>query len=284
MDEAPAPDREKDIFVRQSTISSLQLCGQRVALKDHPGYLQAVSEPLVFGTLVHHLIAEDLSTGERQMGLLSNMPEWVEPILEEDHDWSIKKIPDLGNFFGEIAVAYRSWATRVLPKLPEPLSIEEEMLVYLGPGENSNKIFLQGTADAVFPKTLADWKTSGRQWKDSKAQFSLQATLYPALVKQNLGLDIRKFTFWVWSRRDGRWFKHTTSRTVREVEAGLQIAYTYGLQLDAGHHPATPLDENYFEYKRAWYCSTRFCPAWNVCDYKYLPDDVDERQKAERKW
>jgi len=283
----PTLDRENDVIVRQSTINALQLCGQRVALRDHPGYLKAVSEPLAFGTLVHHLIAEDLITGERQMGLLSNMGEWVDPILQEQYEWSLSQVPNVGDFFGEIAVAYRSWVTRVLPiitKLGEPVSIEEEMVLYLGEGEKGKKIFLQGTADAVYPSTLVDWKTSGRKWKDSKAQFSPQATLYPPLVKQQTGLDIRKFTFWVFDRSASQWTKHVTDRRIKDIDAGLRIAYTYGLQLEAGHLPATPLDENYFDYKRAWYCSPKFCGAWNVCDYKYLADHISENQIAERKW
>ncbi len=283
--DSPVPNEENDTFIRQSTINSLQQCGQRVALKSHPGYLEAVSEPLAFGTLTHHIIEQHLASGEMQDKLLMNMGAWVEPILLEEYDWPINRVPDLHLFLGEIAIAYRSWVHYVLPEIQraELLTQEEKMTLYLGEGRDGN-IFLQGTADAVTDKALVDWKTSRRAWKPTKAQFSIQATLYPALVKQNLGRAIRRMDFWVYSRQDSQWVLHTARRTIDEIDTGLKIAYTYGLQLESGILPATPLEENYFDYKRAWYCSPRYCGAWNVCEFKHLPDDKDEDVIAERTW
>lgn len=284
----PSYNEDTDVLIRQSTINNLLLCGQRVALKGTPGYLKAVSEPLVFGTCLHYLIEEDLKAGDRRHDLLANMEEWVEHILVEDYDWSLDVVPSPGDLFGELSMAYRMWASNVLPKLPKQLvAIEEKMELYLGESEGGGGVFLQGSPDLVTESAIIDWKTAGRGWKDTKATLgSLQPTLYPPLVKQSYGDAPRRFTFWVYNRQKNFWESFSTQkRKVATINAGLETAYMYGLQIESGHLPPTPLDENYFEYKRAWYCSPRYCEAWNVCPYKGLvPDDADLNVQAIRSW
>ena len=279
----PDFDEENDIVIRQSLIGQLQLCAGRVGFQNHEGYLESVSEPLVFGQCVHHIIAEDLIHDEQQDKLLQSMGDWVDEILHEQYDWSLKQVPDVPKFFSEIGVAYRLWRKTVRPKLSDILSIEEEQTLFLGEGRQSN-IWLQGTGDVVTATSLVDWKTSGRGWKQVKADVSIQASLYMPLTKQNLGESIRKFTFWVFNRQAGAWQRHVTHRKVEQIDSALATAYQHGLQLEAEVFPCTPVPESSFNKKRGWYCSPKFCGAWNICDAKYMNDGKDEKVVAVRSW
>jgi hypothetical protein len=278
-------DPDSDIFVRQSTIGQLQLCGGRVGYETHDGYLSALSEPLVFGTCLHYILGEDILSGnEQQDKLLQSMGDWIEEILVTDYDWSLDQVPNVHLFFSELGSAYRLWRTNVLPHLTgELLWAEEEMLLPLGDGREK-AIVLRGTPDAIYSDQVVDWKTAGRGWKQEKADVSIQASLYMALAKQKLNKSIRNATFWVFNRQSGKWERHQTDRTIPQIDAALRTAHQYGLQLEAEVFPCTPVPESSFNKKRGWYCSPKFCGAWNVCEAKYMNDGVNENVVAERKW
>lgn len=281
---APVYDEETDTLVRQSIVGQMLLCPKRVELDGQDGHLAMVSEPLAFGTCMHYLAEKDLEAGEPRLDLLTNMNEWIEEILIEQYEWSLDKVPNPRNFFEELAGAYRLWRTQVQPNLKgEMLGIEAEMQAYLGEG-NSSAIHLQGTADVVFPTRLVDFKTSGRAWKQEKADVSIQASLYMALCKQVFDRKIQKFTFWCYDRSKREWTALETQRTVKQINSALLSAYEYGLQIEAGIFPATPVPESSFVKKRGWYCSPRFCGSWNLCPSKYLNDSVDESVVAIRSW
>lgn len=279
----PLYDEEEDTLVRQSIIGDCQLCEYRVKLATQEGYLQAISEPLVFGTCTHHLIAQDLLVGEPRLDLLTSMDEWVEEILVTEYDWSLSQVPNPRDFFAEVTTAYRQWRKSVYPKLPEAIALEKEMYMYLGEGDKGN-YHLRGTPDAVFENQIMDWKTSGRPWKDGKAHYSIQASLYMGLVKQDTGIPIRKFVFWIFNKSKREWQAIRTERRVKEINAALVSAYDYARKIEAGVYTATPVREVFSKKERGWYCSAKYCGAWNICPVKYLNDDVDENVLAIRSW
>jgi hypothetical protein len=266
-------------------MGQLQLCGGRVGYEDRDGYLAAISEPLVFGQCLHHILGEDVLSGNLQQDkLLQSMSEWVDQILVEHYDWTLKQVPNIPEFFSELSTAYRLWRTTVLPNLPGELILaEEELFLPLGAGREQ-QVVLKGTPDAVYTEALVDWKTAGRGWKQVKADVSVQASLYPALVKQNYQKSIRDFHFWVFGRQKGSWSRLKTSRKIEQINGALVTAHNYGKQLEAQVFPCTPVPESSFNKKRGWYCSPKFCGAWNVCEAKYMNDNVDESVVAERKW
>ena len=283
--EMPEYDESQDTLIRQSTIGQMQLCPGRVKWVDHPEHLDMLSEPLVFGTCVHEIIANHLLKGKLQETMLLSMDVWIEQLLVENYDWTLKKIPLVRDFFSEIAVAYRSWISNVLPTLDleNVITVEEKQLMYLGKG-NSGNIFLHGTADLVMTELLIDWKTSGRAWKQHKADFSIQASLYMPLHKQSLELSIQDFWFWVFNRQTGVWSLLKTKRTVAQIDSALNTALEYGRQIEAKAFPCTPVPEASFNKKRGWYCQPKFCSAWNVCDSKFMNDGVNEKEIAVRTW
>lgn len=273
-----------DTLIRQSTIGQFQLCPARVGYQGQEGFLDPVSERMAFGTCVHYLAAADLQAGEARTDLLLNMNEWVEAILVEQYDWSLELVDKPREFFEQISVAYRNWRTHVRPTIKgEVIAIEEDCYLNLGPGRTGD-IWLRGTQDVVLSNVVMDWKTSSAVWKQEKADLSLQASLYLALTKQALGVATQKFIFWTYHRPSREWTPVTTTRKVGHINSALETAYNYGLQLEAGIFPATPVPESAFQKKRGWYCGPNYCGGWNVCTSKSLADGVNEQQVAIRSW
>lgn len=283
--EMPEYDESQDTLIRQSTIGQMQLCPGRVKWVDHPEHLDMLSEPLVFGTCVHEIIANHLQEGKLQEKMLLSMDVWIEQLLVDDYNWTLKKVPLVRDFFSEIAVAYRSWVTHVEPTLDSEqiIAVEQRQLMYLGEG-NSGNIFLHGTADLVFSNLLMDWKTSRRAWKQQKADFSIQASLYMPLHKQTLEVSIQEFWFWVFNRGAGVWSLLKTKRSTDQINAALATALEYGRQIEAKAFPCTPVPEASFNKQRGWYCKPKFCSAWNVCDSKFMNDGINEKEIAVRTW
>lgn len=279
----PQPDLNSDTVVRQSTINQITLCGYRKLLEGQDGYLEAVSEPMVFGSCEHYLIARHLELGDIPHDDIINMETWVEKMLVEEYNWSLDQVPNVRDFFSEIESAYANWRVNVLPTLPPLITQEQEMWMYLGEGNKGN-IYLKGTPDAVFEGVVVDWKTSGRAWKETKAHKALQADVYMALVKQELDIAIRDWIFWVYNRRGRVWEAIPTKRRISDINASLLRAYDYGLALESEILPATPYTDTFGELKRGWYCSAKYCGAWNICPAKYLHDNVKEDELAIRSW
>jgi len=281
----PEYDESQDTLIRQSTLGQMQLCPGRVGFDGKEGHLAMISEPLAFGTCTHEIISQHLINGEQQDKMLLSMDEWVEAILVEDYEWSLSQVYNVRDFFAELAVAYRTWVTNVLPTIPldRIVLVEQEQLMFLGEG-NMGNVFLRGTADLVLDNLLLDWKTSGRAWKQSKADFSVQASLYMPLHHQTLELNTREFWFWVYNRQKATWELLKTERTIAQIDAAMATALQYGLQIEAGAFPCTPVPEASFNKARGWYCKPKFCSAWNICDAKFMNDSFVETEVAIRSW
>lgn len=280
----PPYNEETDTLIRQSIIGQCQLCEYRHKLESHKGYLPPVSEPMIFGTCEHYLIAADLEVDEPRLDLLASMDEWVEQILIDEYDWTLAQVPNVREFFTELSVAYRMWRTLVQPKLSkEIISLEEEMFLYLGESHTGN-LFLKGTPDVAYPNKIVDWKTAGKGWKPEKAHLSIQASLYMALVKQHLDMSIRRFTFWVYNRQARDWQGINTERRVKDINAALITARDYAKKIESGSYTASPVPDANFNKRRGWYCSPKYCGAWNICPVKFLTDNKNENEIAIRQW
>lgn len=280
---APVTVDDDTIIVRQSTIGQLQLCGKRVEYKDQEGFLEPVSEALCFGSCLHYLIGEDLTRNEIPLDLLANMEEWVERLLVTDYDWTLARVPNYPEFLENLRVGYRSWREVVRPLLGVPVAIEELMYVPLGEYKGRN-IVLQGTPDFVEGEWLNDWKTSGRNWAQAKADASIQASLYPSLVKQTHGVSIRKFRFYVYNTAKRTWTRLETSRSVQQVNGAMATAYDWGKVLAERTFVAQPVPEASFDKKRGWYCKAEWCGAFNICAFKYVGNPDIEGKVAIRSW
>ena len=225
LESPPKYDEEKDTLVRQSIIGQLLLCEMRVGYRNDPGFLEPVNEKMAFGSCVHYMLERDLIEGTEQTGLLVNMAEWVNELLVEQYDWDLERVDNPSQFFSELGVAYRTWRKQIRPKLKQdPIGIEEEMFLFLGEGSRGN-IWMKGTPDAIFKTHLRDFKTAGRGWKPAKADVSIQASLYPALVKEHYDRSIQTFIFDVYDRSKSQWESLRVKRRVKDINSALLTAY-----------------------------------------------------------
>lgn len=278
----PPPDGVT--VVRQSIINKMQNCPASYGYKDTWGYLEMLGESLTVGDGLHWCAANHMQGIDPQL-TMEAFDAYMETKLETDYDWTIGKIPNYGDLRQEILDAYRLWIFQIyLPNLDKAKSLQAETTLYM---PLSDDIWLEGTPDLVVNgDRIWDWKTakSDRQWNQMKADYALQASLYLAMHNANTEQGLTKFTFAVYNRAKAEWSTLTTLRNEQEMRSALLTALEYGKQIRAGAFPATPVVSEFMKRKRGWYCSARWCPAWNVCEHKYMNDSVDESEVAVRVW
>jgi len=260
------------IEIHQSTIGDLEMCPARVGQKDVEGFTPIISEQALFGTILHKMIAMNLNGATADSIVLSGFKELVEKTVVDEFV-SKGQEPDLELADGMVAELIRGfnlWQKQAPPI--EPYLIEETMEARLAVFEEEDyEIVLVGTPD-VFTQdhVLWDWKTSGRPWKDGKAEASIQIPLYIYLVEQNYDVDIRQGNFFIYNRGSEEWTLHETYPSEEFVDSSLARAIEYGRLMHAGIYPATPLVYKWGKPERGWYCSEQWCPAWKICPYKNL--------------
>ena len=301
--DGPADD---DIVVRQSTIGSMRLCPARVGLSGEPGFLDAPSQAMFQGTVVHALIEEYLSAvasdGDLGAGMplrLSMVPNVVSLMAELAHadgfrlddvasDAQIQKVAETA------VAAAQSWHEQVwlgdgLDSMAI-LAIEAKMVRPLGTLPDGRVIWLQGTADIVHGGGIVDWKTSSRGWKVnrdglSQASFKVQAPLYLWLAEPILEKLASSATFYVYDVSKGQWTSHHTNWSEAQIMANLGNAWEAGKQIAAEAFPYTPAGSDYGKYGRGWWCSLKYCAAWNICPGKdSIADGVDTTARRDERW
>lgn len=282
---------ETDVFLSQTTINNALLCGGRVLYRDHEGYDFTPSEAMSFGTMVHGMAEADLGLlglpvcGQWSKAAVEEI--WRQGLLDErDGSWDLDVLASrerIDKSVREAMVANRKWHEQVVPNLGisvgERMLIEQRVTKQLGTLDDGRAVWLGGTSDVVFPDVpeIVDWKTAGRGWDESKAQFTIQATIYTWLY------EIPNHTYWVWNRRNKDWSSYTTRRNEQHVDSALRQAWQVAGQIATGTLTASPLQDTFGKVKRGWHCSAKFCGAWNICEFNKLPDDVWEGQRIDPK-
>ncbi len=285
--------RESDVIVRQSTIGSMNLCPARVGYAEQDGYVEAVSEALVFGTAVHYLCEQHVINPKGQSKIIqpANFNKFMEELLVNEYDWSIKQIGEKAykTFRRKVIDAYRLWVLQVFEysiKDEDTLAVEEGLWVHIG-DIGDRRVIAHGTPDLVLGSWMEDNKTTNAafKWTQEKADAEIQPTLYLAMFNLTHGTSITDFKYRIYDRKKEDWDTLKTSRSLEAQDAMFKTAYQYGVQIAAGAFPATPVVEEYKKFKRGWYCSPKWCGAWNICDMKQTYDDgTDFTQVAIREW
>lgn len=309
---------DEDVFSSQTAVNNALLCGGRLLYKGQEGYNHTPTEAMSFGTMVHGGIEKLLRVGEQcpacnDDGVLHTMggdiigpcPEcgedstpltlgyadleemWADGLRNErDGSFDLYELATterIERSVVEASDAINQWAIDVLPALglgvDEELYVEERVTAQLGTLPDGRAVWFGGTADLVRPERdlIIDWKTAGRGWNDTKAPFTLQATYYSWLYGQ------ANHAYWVWSRRAKDWTLFETSRTQDQIDAALKVAWQIARQQADGTLTANPLEDNYQKIKRGWHCSAKFCGAWDICEFKFVNDNVWEGQRIDPK-
>ena len=283
---APAEDA---IILRQSSVGSMDLCPARQGYLLSGKATQMPSEAMTFGTMIHSF-AEWRLEGNHDVVTTKHLEEWWDETIDSDSDgqFTLQDLltpTALADKLHEAVQACHEWDTTVFPELglSQDVLIEELLLVPMGVTPSGREMWLRGTADVVDLGNahILDWKTAGRGWDPSKAMSTHQAQAYSFLVEGATGKLILDFTYWVWNRKSWTWEQHVTERTPSQVDAWIKHAWQRGLQIEAQAFPFTPWDSTFGKFKRGWWCSAKYCAAWDVCEGKSLPDDVWEEQPIE---
>lgn len=294
---------EDAVITRQSIKNNMDNCAAQVNWIGHPDYVPVLAEAPVFGTVSHALYCKMID-GQSPLYVLQADAVRAELLRALRDDYGLRfdqepseavhdlLKPDVDDFIALVQTGAHIWHREFWQQEKDKLNVVlKEQVLYMPLGEtpDGRLVVLQGTPDAVTdePK-LWDWKTAARGWKFEKAQFTDQVTLYYALIAYNLGTMPLEAEFVVYNRQSEKIERYPTHRTEQQVGVAVKNAYYRGLQLwqvEQGIKlPATPVVTEYFKEKRGWYCSYKYCSAWNCCDLKYLNDSVDETQRREPKW
>lgn len=286
------------IIVRQSTVGSFGLCPARVGYERAGLVPPAMSEPLVFGTVVHDLIEQHLVNG-RAVVESAEYDEFVHNILVEKYEQplGLEYIPkkDYKRFKKETINAYQLWVFQVFEHIVRQelkgnkrFYAEQDLYKNLGISRFSGVPILgRGTPDLVTTHSFWDWKTTNGafKWNQQKADTEFQATYYLALHNDQKYRDwyLEEFKFAVFDRKKSDWNVLSTTRTQEQMDASFALAMAYGEQMDAGIYPATPFIENYGKVIQGWYCGPKYCGAWDVCEFKGI-GTKDTTQEVEVTW
>lgn len=281
---------DDSVFVtRQSDIK--RKCPAEILYRDHEGYNFVPSEPITIGTTAHAGI-EEMLMAETDNELEHALEKWsVLPYVEQQvldtmrndgvddpmsvigSKWQLRSTAE------EVSLAVREWHRTLYPwfKQQNVIAIEQRMRRLLGTSPNTGRpIGVEGTPDLVVWRAIDDWKTSKKDWDPSRATGEIQSPLYTWLASDMLeGVDI-PFNYRVWDRGKAKWATHTVHVDEMQVEAAKRIAWQFALAHEAGALVAQPADSTFGKVKRGWWCSPKYCPAWEVCEYKGLVlDGVD---------
>lgn len=272
-------------------------CAAQFNYVDHPGYVPSFGEPLTYGS-VDHALKYRLISGESKLNVLeaSSVRGELFQILTQEYALpppplvyeAVEGLSEgaVAAFVAEQQVGVSKWYEEYWSKQPKDLPITcAEVTLYrpLGEAPSGRLVVLQGTPDLVTYK-IVDHKTAARGWKFEKAQFTEQLPTYSALVEYNYGFLPLEGEFVVYNRQNGKIEVYETDRKEVHVRATLANAHLRGIQLDSKILPATPIVTEYFKDKRGWYCSPKYCPAWNPCEFKWLNDNVDESAERTMSW
>jgi len=273
----PADDA---IIMRQSTVGSMDLCPAREGYRLQ-GVRQIPSEAMTFGTMIHSFAEQRLMGLSRVVTADDLESWWVEAVAKDGHDLHDLAAPDVvAAGVQEALQACAAWDKAVRPHVDREGAGDPEvsMLAPIGTTPRGREVWLQGTADYVTATRIFDWKTAGRGWKESKAHSTGQASAYTFLAEATGRGLIPDHTYWVWNRQAYTWNHWDTHREPEHVTAWLAHAFMRALEIENGAFPFTPWASTFGDFKRGWWCSAKYCSAWDVCEGKYLNDDVWEGQ------
>ena len=275
---------EGDLQLRNSTIGSWDLCPGRVGYAETEGFQPTPSEAMSFGTMGHGAIEYDLLHGRH----LWTAPElkllWRQSLLDESSGpYDLDELAGaerIQTSVEEAVVMMSAWQQDVYPQLnlSYNIRIEKKMTAPLGVLPSGRAVWFHGTPDLVDIDNpgIHDWKTSGRAWKESKALGLLAPQAYSWLVDKTYDVFIPDHFYWVWDRAKSEWVLHKTSRNQEHVDSYLRKVWAIAKSIDAQAFPFRPWSETFGNVQRGWWCSPKYCSAWDICEGKALPDDLWE--------
>ena len=276
--------------IRQSRVANMDLCQGREGLMLGQDPLPP-SEAMFKGTAVHYLIdrwldhwhADELRDWSHYK---DTAPDYLRMVAKQhdgfDLDLRFSRVKAYETWVDEVVFLFHTWIEdwfldgNNTALVEQEVGREERMFMPLGsvyvPDEKGSAIvWLAGKPDLFTADLLVDWKTSGRAWKQGKAQGLLQDDLYAALIEWTHGISIREGLYVVGDWSTNGWAEHRTRITEASIESAKRRAYAHARDLILGTWSYSPT--NSFGV-RHWPCKPQFCAAWDRCEAKHIGDGV----------
>lgn len=153
------------------------------------------------------------------------------------------------------------WYEEVLPQLECPTDVEIHFDRVLWE-DNDRIIRLSGTCDWVQDDWLVDWKNPSKAPRKNemwiKKRSNLQSHVY------SWALDTPKFSLCHLSTPEVAW-THMV-RGAADYAALIDLCLSVAIQIEANLPSA-------LKQWDSWYCSPKWCGAWDTCRGKFLGDD-----------
>lgn len=271
----PEPD---DYLLRVSSVGQADLCMGRLHHQNHPNYDDEKGEVLVFGTVQHALIEQQVLTSQ-VVGRAQAEAAAAEVFAAEGVTADLLGITAMGPWLDEqvmLANRWRQWCRGSLGwPLPEPAFAEVRMAHPFMAAPDGRRVWLAGTPDLLLPSMGlgVDWKTANKGWPPARAQSQNQQYAYRYLAQRVLGIDLDRWLFVVANRAKGEWEQFEVSIERSGIEGYLTRAQAVVDSLLAGtvvYHPKSGTSG-----RRGWWCSSMYCSAWSVCGARLLGDGQD---------
>lgn len=287
----------------QSLVESMGMCPAVKLYTKTEGYDHTPSEAQIFGQVLHSMIEH---TQRDPMSTLETTSEVVDLIrthvLHDSHpngtveEFDVDKIRGkvvLEAMANEILVAlglWSQWWESIGGSDYNIVEIEERKYVYLGETASGKPAYAAGTPDCVIPSLVFDWKSSNRPWKEGKGLARIQGPLYVALSAEHHQAALTtggsvQVAYVVFDRKAREWAVHEVWVNQAEADATLKAMLMWAEVVEHRAYPPQPTGELFGKSGRAWWCSAKWCSAWEVCEYKgMVPDGRDLTTKRARHW
>lgn len=283
--------------VSPSQLGQADLCMARLdpRLQAHPLYDDTASEQASFGNVVHAFIEATLVTGQAldlgDEAWVQDAIRWTLAGRREPLDWYDMHRSDLRRrqWADEVVTGYTTWLGQVL-NAPDtlvfgPTSLVEERLDWELTEADGFEWRLSGIPDLLTPGVGGyDWKTASKPWKkgQSKVDKSDQLSVYTALAWYEGLYDAgatMPWTLFVYDRKGQEWESYETTRSVGQVESSVAALEALARTKGAGVYTPRRTTSVWGEVQRGWWCSAKWCDAWEACPYRDIGDGKHNDQR-----
>lgn len=260
-------EQEKPV-ISQSHLSSFYICGEAYRRSYIEGEKTPGTTAAARGSAVH-AAAEENHKQKRKTGI--DLPKELLAELADDaftdidqgrgiylslEEREIGRAPTLERARFDTRIAAEIYAEDVAPHM-NPEAVEERIIVDI----DGSSVRLSGKPDGVdVDGSFDDIKTTkGRGWGQSRADSSLQISMYGILIRALKGVWPREARIRSIDIRKGRATKITTHRTRRDYEIFANRINQFLAAREAGIFPPASPD--------SWACSPTWCQFWDSCPY-----------------
>lgn len=283
------------IKVRPSAYSTWQNCALSVQYTSDPRYDSTSSMQAARGTGMHLPIEQHLK-GDPFLTEKHMREAWVEELKARPGEWEkLGTLPaeTFRTVAAQIWEGYLLWQQQFWQTVGQHLTVvatERKLSMPIGEAPDGREIWLRGTPDFIDDlgdgtDRVIDWKTSTSGWKAAKVNEMVQHIAYAALHQANGGRDVSQAMYVVYNFKDKSWSWDEFKIPVLQSKVDLVLAefVQMGRVLSIGGATASPMKRGpgWGQDGRGWWCSPKWCGAWDFCEGKLMLDDGQGHERRD---